>query len=630
MERRLAVGAEVQAGGGVHFRVWAGRHERVDLLLEDGAGSRRSVSLRADGGGYFTGLVDDAGAGTLYRFRLDGAADAVPDPASRFQPQGPHGPSEVIDPGGFAWTDGGWRGIGLEGHVLYELHAGTFTPEGTWAAAARELPFLAELGVTVLEVMPVADFAGRFGWGYDGVNLFAPTRLYGRPDDFRRFVDRAHAAGLAVILDVVYNHLGPAGNHLADFAAEYFTDRYPNEWGDAINFDGPGAAPVREFFLANAEYWIREYHLDGFRFDATQQIFDHSRPHILAELAARARSAAGGRGLLLVAENEPQDVLTRAHAAEGGHDLDAVWNDDFHHAAMVAATGRNEAYFSDYQGRPQELVSAVKHGFLFQGQRFAWQDQRRGTPALGLHPAVFVNYLQNHDQLANSAAGLRLHRLTSPGRHRALTALLLLGPGTPLLFQGQEFSASTPFLYFADHEPDLARSVRAGRGEFLSQFASLATPAAQAALADPADPETFRRCTLDHGERERNAPAVALHRDLLRLRREDPVLQRQRQGSVDGAVLDDEAFVLRFFGPDDQDRLLIVNLGRELRLDSSPEPLLAPVTRAGWALLWSSEDPGYGGAGTPDVETPGGWRVPGHSAVLLAPATAARTRMEEA
>jgi maltooligosyltrehalose trehalohydrolase len=499
------------------------------------------------------------------------------------------------------------------------MHVGTFTGEGTWQAAAEELPEIASAGMTAIEVMPIAEFAGRFGWGYDGVDLFAPTRLYGSPDDFRRFVDRAHAAGLAVILDVVYNHLGPSGNYLGEFSSRYFTDRYENDWGAAINFDGPGSGPVREFFIGNAGYWVDEFHVDGLRLDATSEIFDRSGSHVLAEISRQVRRAAGERNVILIAENEPQDVRIVTPVAEGGYGMDGVWNDDFHHSARVAATGRNEAYYSDYLGSAQELVSAVKWGYLYQGQHYSWQRQRRGTPAFGLRPATFVNYLQNHDQVANSGAGLRLHQLTSPGRHRALTALLLLAPSTPMLFQGQEFSASAPFLYFADHEPELAQSVREGREEFLTQFRSLATPEAQAALADPSDPATFQRSRLDLSERERHAEAYSLHRDLLRLRKEDPAFSAQRTGGVEGAVLAPEAFVLRFFESNGEDRLLVVNLGRELHLEPAPEPLLAPVRRSGWRVLWSSEDTRYGGAGTPPVETDEGWRIPAHSAVVLEP-----------
>jgi maltooligosyltrehalose trehalohydrolase len=469
----------------------------------------------------------------------------------------------------------------------------------------------------VLEVMPVAEFPGRFGWGYDGVDLFAPTRLYGEPDDFRGFVDRAHALGLAVILDVVYNHLGPDGNYLKHFSESYFTSRYDNEWGEPLNFDGADAGPVRELYVANAGYWIDEFHVDGLRLDATQQIFDASDDHVIGAVVRRVREAARGRQTIVVAENEPQETRLVRPRERGGFGVDGLWNDDLHHTARVAATGRRDAYYLDYTGSPQELVSAVKWGFLYQGQRYAWQQKRRGSPALDVAPSTFVTYLQNHDQIANSAHGERLHRLTSPGRYRALTALLLLSPGTPMLFQGQEFAASAPFLFFADHVPDLARAVTRGREKFLAQFPGLATAELQASLADPGDPATFERCRLDLAERARHAQAYDLCKDLLALRREDGVFGTRPARSVDGAVLGPEAFVLRFFGDDGNDRLLLVNLGCDLLLREAPEPLLAPPHGRGWRVRWSSEDVRYGGSGIGPVEGDHGWRLPGEAAVAM-------------
>jgi maltooligosyltrehalose trehalohydrolase len=377
---------------------------------------------------------------------------------------------------------------------------------------------------------------------------------------------------------------------------------------------------VREYFLANAAYWIDEYHFDGLRLDATDTIYDESEDHVLAALARRARAAAGKRGILLIAENEPQHARLARPAEEGGYGLDALWNDDFHHSAHVALTGRSEAYYTGYHGKPQELISSMKWGYLYQGQRCARTKKRRGTPSRGrVPPAAFVTFLQNHDQISNSGRGLRIHQLTSPSRYRALTALMLLGPGTPLLFQGQEFAASSPFLFFADHTPALARLVRKGRAEFLSQFPSVALPEVRASLADPADPATFAHCKLDVSERKKHAEEYALHRDLLQLRRDDPVFRAQRPGGVDGAVLGARAFVLRFFGEGD-DRLLLVNLGRDLHLPAAPEPLLAPIEGKEWAILWSSESPRYGASGgTPAVEREDGWHLPGEAAVVLRP-----------
>jgi len=622
MNRRLPIGAEPTPEG-THFRVWAPKRRRVEVVLEDGP----ATPLDRDPSGYFSGLVAEAVGGSRYRFRLDGG-DLFPDPASRFQPCGPHGPSRVVDPGRFQWSDGNWPGLTLEGQVMYEIHIGTFTREGTWDAARREFAELASAGITVLEVMPVADFPGRFGWGYDGVGLFAPVAIYGTPDDFRRFIDDAHRHSLGVILDVVYNHIGPDGNYLKEYSDDYFTDRYENEWGEAINFDGPNAAPVREWVASNAAYWAAEFHVDGLRLDATQQIFDASPRHILAELteSMRRAAAAANRSVIVVAENESQESRLARPASEGGYGVDALWNDDFHHSARVAVTGHNEAYYTDYLGRPQEFLSAIKHGYLFQGQRYAWQAKRRGTPAWGLRPAQFVTYIENHDQVANSARGERLPALTSPGRLKALTALLLLSPGTPMLFQGQEFAASTPFLFFADHDERLRPIVREGRVQFLSQFCNLAQPDVRACFADPGAPATFERCKLDFSERAKHAALYQLHKDLLRLRRNVPVFRAQRSGGVDGAVLAPEAFVLRYFGEPrptpGEDRLLLVNFGIDLRLDPAPEPLLAPPDDCLWEVEWSSEDPAYGGCGIAPLDSADNWRIPGHAAVVMRPVKA--------
>jgi maltooligosyltrehalose trehalohydrolase len=640
--RRRAVGADVQPGGGVHFRVWAPERRRVEVVFEAGV---EPLALAPERGGVWAGLARGARPGTRYRFRLDGEDKLYPDPASRFQPEGPHGPSEVIDPAAFAWTDHAWQGLRPPGQVIYELHLGTFSPEATWDGARGRLPHLRDLGVTALEIMPVACFPGAFGWGYDGVNLFAPYDGYGRPEDFRRFVDDAHRLGLGVLLDVVYNHLGPDGNYLRCFAPAYVSSK-ATEWGDALNFDGPDSGPVRELFADNAAYWIDEYHLDGLRLDATQSIFDTSTDHIVAELTRRARAAAGQRSIIVSAENEPQETRFVRPQAQGGHGLDGLWNDDFHHSARVALTGQNEAYYTDYLGTAQELISAVKHGFLFQGQRYHWQKKRRGQPTRGLAPRSLIAYLENHDQVANSGSGDRLWALTSPGRHRAMTALLLLGPWTPLLFQGQEWSASAIFTYFAHHNPELAAQVRKGRVEFLTQFRRCATPEMREQILDPASPETVARCRLDWSEvlAAPHARTLALHRDLLSLRRSDPVIaaQGERDVHIDGAVLADECLVLRFFAPDSaDDRLLLINLGRDLALDRAPEPLLAPPEDRRWVTLWSSEHPSYGGTGTPALDNDddddddaadaatdaatataaagaaAGWRIPGHAAVLL-------------
>lgn len=612
-ERRWPIGSEVGSGG-VNFRVWAPNRRRVEVIFENGG--TPPATLSPDGDGYHRGFVRGVGAGARYRYRLD-ADGPFPDPAARFQPDGPPGSSEVIDPGSFAWSDAGWCGLDVDRQVIYELHVGTFTAEGTWEAAADKLPVLADLGITTIELMPVADFPGRFGWGYDGVNFFAPTRLYGRPDGMRRFVDEAHRNGMAVILDVVYNHFGPDQNFLPDFSPHYLSKRHTSDWGDSFNFDDEGNESVREFVLTNVGAWIEEYHLDGLRVDATQAIHDDSPEHILMHIVRRVREVAGERRTLVVAENETQDVRLLLPADRGGFGFDMVWSDDFHHTSSVALTGRNDAYYADYAGSAQEFVSALKRGFLYQGQQNVRQGKRRGTTCFDLAPSRFVFFLQNHDQVANSMRGERLHHLSGPGRFRAVTALWLLAPQTPMFFQGQEFASSSPFLYFMDHEPELAKAVTRGHADFLKQFEDLALPEIQARLADPSDPATFERCKLDHSEPEHNATIHALHRDLLRLRRTEQALR----GPVDGAVLGPETFLVRYFDRDGDDRLLVVNLGPARHLDPVSEPLMAPPTGSGWGILWSSEAPEYGGTGMPPPEAADGWHLRGHAAVLLAPRT---------
>ncbi len=618
LRRNFPIGAEVHLSQGVDFRVWAPSAKKVRVIFEGSEEGVEPLALVRDDSGYHAGLSPNVGSGTLYRFELDGKSEIYPDPASRFQPDGPHGPSEVIDPSAFPWTDGKWSGVKIENQILYEMHIGTFTKKGTWQAAIEELKELADIGITVIEIMPIADFPGRFGWGYDGVDLFAPTWLYGRPDDFRTFVNEAHALGLAVILDVVYNHLGPDGNFLPFFSPDYFNPKIQTDWGNAINFDGPNCQPVREFYLTNAAYWVKEFHLDGLRLDATQDIHDTSSPHLLAEMSTCTREAAKGRNIILIAENEPQDTrLVRSQSAKG-YGLDALWNDDFHHSAIVALTGRNEAYYSDYNGAPQEFVSAIKYGYLYQGQWYLWQKGRRGTFGLDIPPAAFVTFIQNHDQIANTARGERPNILAPRSKYKALTALLLLAPNTPMLFQGQEFGATTPFLYFCDHRNELSKMVREGRSKFLAQFRTLALPEMQTVFGDPGNPSTFEASKLDFSERQKNAAMYNLHKDLLALRRKDPVFRQQRKGAVDGAVIGTNAFALRFFGgAENGDRILFVNLGRDLHFNPAPEPLLAPPPDHRWTVIWSSEHPDYGGYGTYPPDSSENWRISGYSAVVL-------------
>jgi maltooligosyltrehalose trehalohydrolase len=620
MQRRYPIGAEIISKNETHFRVWAPKANTLDVVLEpssERSAERTFHPLTQERDGYFSGTVT-CGVGARYRFRLNRSENFHPDPASRFQPDGPHGSSYVVDPFAFKWTDANWRGVKLAGQVIYEFHVGTFTPEGTWRAAADKLKLLKSDGITSLEMMPISDFPGRFGWGYDGVDLFAPAHLYGTPDDLRAFIDRAHALGLGVILDVVYNHFGPDGNYLGVYSDDYINRQRENEWGDSINFDGENSGPVREFFITNGRYWIEEFHFDGFRFDATQSIHDESEEYIVGAIGRAARGAAGKRSILLFAENEREEAKLIRTRAQGGDDLDGVWNDDWHHSAVVALTGRNEAYYTDYRGCPQEFISAAKYGYLYQGQPYSWQEAPRGYPSLDLKPEAFVSFLENHDQVSNSATGDRLRLQTSPGRYRAMTALLLLGPWTPLLFQGEEFGASTPFVYFSEvGDEKLREAVKKGRFEFLAQFPSAAS--AEVTLAVPYEIETFRRCKLDWSERERNHAFSNLHRDLIKLRHEDSRLCQQSKGRIDGAVLRSESFVLRYFDEGIDDRLLIVNLGGREELTSVPEPLLAPPADCTWEILWTSESQHYGGPGAVDIDTDEKWVLPAESALVFRP-----------
>jgi len=619
-KRRFAVGAEPHGARGTHFRVWAPDHHELEVVerVLDSERPVRAHALTKEAQGYFSGWVPGIGVGQLYGYRLGGKDRLYPDPASRFQPLGPHGPSMVVDPHAFRWQTPEFAGLRPRGQVLYEMHVGTFTPAGTYAAAAEQLPELARIGITTLELMPVCEFPGQFGWGYDGVALWAPTHLYGTPDDLRRFIDAAHTAGLAVILDVVYNHLGPDGNYLDTFAPDYFTDRYPNEWGKSLNFDGERSAPVREFFSENARYWIDEFRLDGLRLDATQSIIDNSERHVISMITEAARSAARKRSgsIYISAENEPQEVVLVQPCEAGGHGCDALWNDDFHHTARVALTGRREAYYHDYLGSPQELASALKWGYLYQGQHYHWQKKRRGQSALELDATHFITYLQNHDQVANSLAGDRIHQLATPALVRAMTTLWLLSPPTPLLFQGQEFGASSPFLYFADHNPELAPLVHAGRREFLQQFPSISSGGASERIDDPASPATFARCKLDFSERESHAPLYALHADLLALRHRDPCFSAQRNDWMHSAQLGPRALLLRFFHPESH-RLIVVNLGDDLKLDPAPEPLLAPGAGKRWRNVLGSEAVQYGGKGYAEPDDEGAWYLTAQSASVF-------------
>lgn len=609
-------GAELSESG-ARFRVWAPDRKTVRLVLVDTQrAQKQSIKLERDESGYFGAFVAGVKAGDLYWYQLDDDLQCFPDPASHFQPQGVFGPSQIVDHKRFQWTDDDWRGVKLPGQVMYELHIGTFTLEGTWRAAMEKLPNLKDVGISLLEVMPVAAFPGDFGWGYDGVFWYAPTHLYGTPDDFRAFINRAHELELGVILDVVYNHFGPAGNFTGQFSPHYASQKHHTEWGGAINFDAEDCEPVREFVAQNAAYWVREFHIDGLRLDATQSIVDDSEEHVITKLTRYAREAAGKRAIVVLSEDEKNRCFQVRPPERGGWGTDGLFNDDFHHATRVAATGNSEGYYRDYTGSPQEFISLIRYGHLHQGQWNPRQGRIRGFPTEDIAARHFVHYLQNHDQVANSARGYRTHLLTSPGRHRALTALLLLGPETPMLFMGQEFGASNSFLYFADHEEELAQLVSHGRREFMHQFPRIKSLEHVPVLCDPSDTKTFTQCKLNWNERAQNEALLELHRDLIRIRREDAVIARQDRFAIQGSVIGPEAFALRWFGGDGDDRLALFNLGRDVDCHPIADPMLAAPFGRKWEMVWSSEDAKYGGMGTPQFDNKN-WYVPGHAAVLL-------------
>jgi maltooligosyltrehalose trehalohydrolase len=520
---RMPFGAEILPDGRTRFRLWAPGADQVELWLE---AAGRALPMARDAEGWAEATIGDAPPGTRYRFRIDGRA-LVPDPASRFQPEDVHGPSEVIDPGAYGWGDGAWNGVPPEHLMFYELHVGTFTPEGTFAGALARLDDLAGLGVTALELMPVADFPGRRGWGYDGVLPFAPESAYGRPEDLKTLVEAAHARGLAVILDVVYNHFGPEGNYLGLYAPAFFSRAHATPWGPAINFDGPGSPVVRRFVVDNALYWLEEYHLDGLRVDAVHAMFDRSPRHVVDELAgAIAAGPARRRITHLVLENAANEAGWLVLGPEQPPGLHrAQWNDDFHHALHVLLTGERTGYYVDYQPPGPALGRCLTEGFAFQGEWSMYREGARGEPSRGLPPTVFVGFLQNHDQVGNRAFGERLTALAEPAAVRAATTVLLLGPALPLLFMGEEWGAPEPFLFFSDLGPDLGPKVAAGRRMEFARFAEFADPANRERIPDPTAAETHRRSVLDWSRRGEpgHREWLELHRTLLDIRRRDVI-----------------------------------------------------------------------------------------------------------
>ena len=521
MERKHAMpfGAQVLVNGNVRFRLWAPTAKRVTLCLENG---KRAYPLLPLENGWFERISCEATAGSLYRFQIDDQM-VVPDPASRFQPQDVHGPSEVVDPKAFQWRDHNWRGRPWEEAVIYELHVGAFTPEGTFRGVEQKLDYLRDLGVTAVELMPVADFSGSRNWGYDGVLPFAPDSSYGRPEDLKQLVQAAHGKGLMMFLDVVYNHFGPEGNYLQAYTPQFFTNRHHTPWGDAIDFDGPQSRAVRDFFIHNALYWLEEYNFDGLRLDAVHAIVDESSPDILTELAQTVRERLGAeRFVHLVVENGDNTARYLSRDQEGGVRLyDAQWNDDIHHCLHVLLTGETDGYYADYAPDPMRyLCRCLKEGFAYQGDYSEYHGDNRGEPSTHLPPSAFISFLQNHDQIGNRAFGERITELADPGALKAVVEILLLAPPPPLIFMGEESGASSPFLFFCDFHGDLAAAVTKGRRNEFARFAKFNSPHVRESIPDPNAESSYLQSKLnwDNLREKVHAEWLNLYRKLLAIR----------------------------------------------------------------------------------------------------------------
>jgi maltooligosyltrehalose trehalohydrolase len=580
------------------FRLWAPKARTVDLCLTENGGEFCLPMGQADLG-WFELCTDRAHVGSHYKFRIDNN-QTVPDPASRFQPLDVHGPSEVIDAHDFEWEETGWKGRPWEEAIVYEFHTGTFTPQGTFAAAERQLDYLSKLGVTALELMPVADFPGWRNWGYDGVLPFAPDSRYGRPNDLKRLVQSAHARGLMIMLDVVYNHFGPEGNYLRTYAPQFFTDRHHTPWGEAINFDGPDSRVVREFFVHNALYWLDEYQFDGLRFDAVHAIVDESKPNILTELAGRVRaSIAPDRHVHLVLEND-HNAARYLRPASIGRLYDAQWNDDVHHALHVTVTGEHDGYYADYSDNPVRRVArCLTQGFDYQGEPSAFrQGEPRGEPSRELPMTAFVSFLQNHDQIGNRALGERIVSLGDERAIRAVMAIMLLAPEPPLLFMGEEFGARTPFLFFCDFGPELAAAVTEGRRNEFARFQRFSDPSTREQIPDPGAEKTFQASKLDWNSLTSPSSQqwLQFYRELLKIRTEKlvPYLRGVTGKDASFEMSGQRAFHAQWRLTQNAELGLLANLG-ESPVANMPGPSGTLIYTAGeftmnrlgsWSVAW--------------------------------------------
>ena len=585
--QHLTLGA-LPVSGGTRFRTLAAADADVTLVLHDGAAAGPH-SMPRDEHGVCDLIVRRAAPGDRYSYRI-GSGDDRPDPASRYQPDGVHGPSQVIDPAAFAWSDSGWGGRTVRDLVVYELHVGTFSPEGTFAGATARLEVLRDLGITAVQLMPVADFPGARNWGYDGVSLYAPSRAYGHPDDLRRLVDRAHHLGLSVMLDVVYNHLGPEGAYLPEFYPPYFTDRHETPWGRAVNLDGSEGSMVRRFIIENARYWIREYHVDGLRLDATHALIEQDNGSIIRDIVQAAR-AESPRPVFLHAEDHRN---LAGMVEDGGWGLDGVWADDFHHVMRRLLAGDQHGYYEDFQGTTGELARTISTGWLFTGQESIHQRANRGTDASHVPMYKFVVCLQNHDQIGNRAMGDRLHHAIPPEAWRAASTVLLTAPMTPLLFMGQEWAATTPFQYFTDVEPALGELVTEGRRREFAEFPEFSDAEARTRIPDPQSPDTFAASRLNWQERTQGPHAAVhdLYRALLALRLDHPALGASTETAGDAEAPDEGSIVIRRaeFG---QVFWIAARLKGAGPVDLAPLVEARGEADGGWTVVLSTEEPLY-------------------------------------
>jgi maltooligosyltrehalose trehalohydrolase len=589
MENRLvSQGAEPQ-GKGVSFRTWTTEKKKVSLVVfGDIESVVREIPMERETTGYYSAIDPASAPGTLYKYRLDD--NLVPDIASRFQPRGVHGASQVVDGRSFHWTDAGWKPPALHDLVIYELHVGTFTEEGTFKAIAARFDHLKGLGINTIELMPVADFAGDRNWGYDCVSIYAPSRAYGKPDDLRSLVNAAHQAGLAVILDVVYNHLGPDGNYMGVYSAHYFNASHHTPWGSAFNLDGPDAAPVRNHFAENPLYWVKEFHIDGFRLDATHAIPDDSPKHLIQEIAEKVQAF----GAFVICEDPRNERNLLLPRDQDGYGCDAVWADDFHHVVRVQMTKENEGYMGYFKGSMEELVKTIREGWLFTGE-LQKDGIPRGTRGADIEPEHFVHCISNHDQVGNRAYGERLNQLVSPAAYRAASALLLMEPYTPMFFMGQEWAATSPFLYFTDHHDELGKGVTEGRRKEFAEFSDFRDPAKRALIPDPQKLATFTDSKLDWTQLERqpHLETLRLYRDFLRFRQAN-LTDRHRSGWRVEQV-SSAAIAIRYRRKNAGDLLIVAQLQAAHTILELENEWLRPAKGRTWKFAISTNEKVYGG-----------------------------------